>query len=321
MLVLVSTFAVSYNYEEMNDITFEKKNIEIIDFFTNIGLSSLFVLVLFFRQSTGKILHYTLHLVYLIAALKVVMTGSRIAVIGPMIIYIYIFLHHIKLRRKVIVIVPLVILCYIIVLFMPYLSQLRSNTVSSSQMTESVQKTDWDIILIEAITKTNWVYYSVFLCEYDGMGEAGIAPYTNSVLSFVPRFMYKERPVPISKDGTFLGTPSRVAANMIVDSSDIFNVNVTDSAISLWHGKIYAYIFNIIFSAFLLVFIVNLVNSGKFFSLFIGMLFVKIPIVVIYYTFDCFLRDFPRYLVIYFVFYVILHFLYTNKILGFDDNK
>lgn len=63
---------------------------------------------------------------------------------------------------------------------------------------------------------------------------AGPTPLLSAMLSPIPRVLYPDKPVPTSRDGTYLGTPYRVAAKAYGDPEVGMVVPVTASAISLW---------------------------------------------------------------------------------------
>jgi hypothetical protein len=121
--------------------------------------------------------------------------------------------------------------------------------------------------------------------------------------------------VPTSKNGKLEGTPPRVAADVMYPGTEMFNVGVADSEIALWHGGIVACVFNIIYAAFLLLFLTTLIRSRSYFAFFVTMLFIKVPTFGIWGTFDGCIRDFPRYLLLYLVFYLVIHYLKINKII------
>ena len=206
---------------------------------------------------------------------------------------------------------------------LPMLAKIRTEgSITFSDISIGmVDNIDFNPIISEFAVKTNSVYYGAYLCEFDGIGAAGINPYINSLYTLIPRFLYPDKPVPTSKDGTEYGIPSRVAASLILGDSSVFNVGVPPSLIALWHGGVWAYIFNIAFTIWLLMWLNKLFNSGLFFWQLIVFIFINIPIMNVYITFDQFLRDIPRHFIIYFILCIIFRFYKTlpkNEILDYN---
>jgi hypothetical protein len=74
-----------------------------------------------------------------------------------------------------------------------------------------------------------------FLIQHFGSSYAGINPYVGSLLAFIPRAVFPEKPVPGSSDATYHGHPSRLVPHSFKRSySDSMNIGVSPAAISYW---------------------------------------------------------------------------------------
>jgi hypothetical protein len=65
-------------------------------------------------------------------------------------------------------------------------------------------------------------------------GTGGLAPLLSATVSPIPRMLYPSKPVPTSRDGTYLGSPYRIAAKAYGDPEIGMVVPVSASAIGLW---------------------------------------------------------------------------------------
>lgn len=86
----------------------------------------------------------------------------------------------------------------------------------------------------DLFTKFNSFSTGLDLIDGYGPGTAGTRPYIGSLLVFLPRFIFPDRPVAGSIDGTIYGTPARLVPQL-QQASDSKNVGVSPYAISIWH--------------------------------------------------------------------------------------
>ena len=75
---------------------------------------------------------------------------------------------------------------------------------------------------------------AVELLAMETPGSAGLAPISSSLLSPIPRAVYLSKPVPTSRDGTYLGTPYRIAAKAYGNAEVGMIVPVSAVAIAVW---------------------------------------------------------------------------------------
>ena len=309
IIIILVIIVSNYDYIELNDVDVDKPFINLIAFAEGYAVAAILSIILFFRQNISKKLFFLLHVLYLIYSVKLTLLGSRIAIVGPLILYMYYYFFQTGLGKKLFLTIPVVLFSVGVISIMPVLSSLRNDKISFSDVLNNTNSIDTEIILRELITKTNGVYYGAVLCEKDGISKAGINPYVNSLVAIIPGFILKNKPVPTSIDGTIMGIPSRVAGSYIVLNSTIFNVGLADSSVALWHGGLIGLIFNVLFASLIMIFISNNLQSGKIYSILVSFMFIKFPVLVINGTFDGFLRDFPRFLLVYILLFVFMHFL------------
>lgn len=314
-IILIIFSSSSMDYAELNDLTVSKGLFyNTIAFFLNYSVAFLILILLVYKGKVSNIKYILSHILYFVYSLKMTLMGGRINLLGPILIYLYLYIYEYRNRFKLLIVIPILIFSLLAASLLPILAKVRvqGSTMSYSDFSsDMLENIDFTPILAEFAIKTNSVYYGAYLCEFDGIGAAGINPYINSLYSLLPRFLYPNKPVPTSKDGTEYGTPSRVAANLIIGDSSVFNVGVPSSLVSLWHGGVWAYFFNIIFTVWLLLWLNKLFSSGMFFWQLVTLLFINIPVMNVYITFDQFIRDVPRHFVIYFAFCILYSFYKT----------
>ena len=109
------------------------------------------------------------------------------------------------------------------------------------------------LLLEETNRKFDAVGPGVELLAMEPPGFAGVAPFMSASVSAIPRALYQSKPVPTSRDGTYLGTPYRIAAKAYGDPELGMVVPVSATAIALWEFGILGPI------VFLLMNIINLV--------------------------------------------------------------
>lgn len=74
----------------------------------------------------------------------------------------------------------------------------------------------------------------VELLALEPPGTGGMRPLLSAAVAPIPRIVYPTKPVPTSRDGTYLGTPYRIAAQAYGDPEIGMVVPVSAPAIALW---------------------------------------------------------------------------------------
>ena len=284
------------------------------------AVSILVVFIVFQKKTIGKWLYYGAHVVIFAYSIDVLLGGARMYLLLPILIFSYLFFFGYQSKKKTPIFLALLLLLYLSMTLLPVVGNVRSGgELNLDRIGKEVRRGNysWSDVINEFGIKLNSTFYGAVLCETDGIGAAGIRPYVNSLLSIIPRFMYPDRPVPRSKDGTIYGYPIRLAAAYLVGETSTRNVGVQPSQVALWHGGAVAYALNVLFGIFFLFWINRWLNSGLIFAQIVGVLFLSIPAMEILITFDLFLMEFPRifivYLVIYFFYKLGMFFFHLLK--------
>ncbi len=94
----------------------------------------------------------------------------------------------------------------------------------------------------------------VELLAMEPIGSAGMRPFLSAGVSPVPRLLYPTKPVPTSRNGTYLGTPYRIAAKAYGDPELGMVMPVSATAVSLWEfgvlGPLVFLLANIVYLVF-----------------------------------------------------------------------
>jgi len=90
-------------------------------------------------------------------------------------------------------------------------------------------------LLLNLYQKLNSYETGMQLIEGYGPGSAGMRPYYGSVLFFIPRSIYPDKPIPGSITDDNFGLPSRLVPRLNNPNDSINNVGVSHLAVSIWH--------------------------------------------------------------------------------------
>lgn len=315
VLLLIFFLKPISSYSERNSATSLDVAGGILDFFLDFGISFIILIILKKGPNLSKYTYLFVNIIYLSYALKVFIAGSRMAILGPLIIYTYYALYIIPKQYRTRFLALLTCAFIFTAILMPVVSKTRTQgTMSINSLNNQLSTTDNVIgqFMVELGLKLNNTFYGVYLCEFGGWNDAGFNPYKNSLYSFMPSVIYPNKPVPISKNGDLLSTPIRYAGNLIF-TSDVYNVGVNPSQIALWHGGLLSYFLNMIFVILYLILIHKLFIKGHFFSQIMAILLLSYPYLDFIITFDYFLRDFPRYILMFIFFRFISSFVNLSK--------
>ena len=253
VIILTQIFfdnSLNLSYNNFNDLEISKGEFyNVLSFFNSYAVSFQILVILLYKDRISNVKYKFAIIIYLFYIFHLVTIGSRISILGPLIIFLYFYFYKMSHKLKILLTIPVISFGILAAILMPILANMRteSNVSIENLSTVKIDKFGLEPIIAQFAIKTNSVYYGSFLLKYDGIGAAGINPYLNSLYSIIPRFIYPNKPVPTSKDGTSFGIPSRVAANLIISNSTVFNVGVPASLVALWHGGIFAFLFNILF--------------------------------------------------------------------------
>lgn len=185
-----------------------------------------------------KIITMLLFMSILVAAGIETLNGSRIAMLFP--VFVYFCRMHVQsksLSAKTIKIAALSLL--IASFFMPVAMTIGEIRGGGEMNINALAESDPTSTPVADVAATLFVKFNSFtpgldLIEGYGAGSAGINPYVGSALVFLPRFIFPDRPVAGSVDGTIYGTPPRLVPKLHM-ASEYMNVGVSPYAISVWH--------------------------------------------------------------------------------------
>lgn len=159
-----------------------------------------------------------------------ILSGSRIFLIA--FIWMFYFLNREKFRsiKYISITIGLFISS---LLLLPIMANLRVGEDNSGF---EIDKDVVNIVVEQLNIKSNAIGYSSVLIENDGIGYAGLNPYIGSLLKFLPRGIWSEKPTPTSFNGDITGTPARRVAFLLSGSDGTYNVGVSPGLVCLWHG-------------------------------------------------------------------------------------
>lgn len=175
----------------------------------------------------------------LMVALIETLNGARIMMLLP--VFVYFSKMHFRSRDFAKKAFKMAILSALVAaLLMPFaiaISKVRSEgIIDMNSVIESGNEAGASLAegAFTLFMKFNSFSSGLDLIDGYGPGSAGIAPYIGSVLIFMPRFIFPDRPVSGSIDGTIYGTPARLVPQLYMNSL-FMNVGVSPFSISVWH--------------------------------------------------------------------------------------
>ena len=135
----------------------------------------------------------------------------------------------------------------------------------------------FQLLAVEVNRKFDAIGPAVELLAMEPPGSAGVTPLLSATLSPIPRALYLTKPVPTSRDGTYLGTPYRIAAKAYGDVEVGMIVPVSAPAIAVWeYGGVGLVVFLII-NLFSLVLINTVFMSRNVIARSLGVSLLGLP--------------------------------------------
>lgn len=252
IIMLLYNFIYNLDYNEVNDIGNAEGGFFFLFNAINIFvLSFIWICVILKNYPKYNKLFKIIIIFYLI---YFILSGSRIYLVG------FIWLFYFEKRDKIKwykFLVPIVLLTVGSMLLLPFLASKRVGQ-DTSGLIEVIDVGNIDeIVLTQLNIKLNSIAYSSVLIERDGIGFAGVNPYIGSMLKFLPRGLWHDKPTPTSFNGNISGVPSRRIPYLLDDTSDTYNVGVSAGIVSLWHGY-----FSIILSIILNVLLLYIISRS-----------------------------------------------------------
>jgi hypothetical protein len=192
----------------------------------------------------SKLVTSTLFISLIIGALIETMNGSRIAMVLPIFVFFCRMHFSSKDLAKNMLRIAILSIASAFILMPAAIAIERIRTHGQINMdmimgsAERFMESTDDILAVDMaatlLTKFNSFSSGLSLIDGYGSGSAGIRPYIGSVLVFMPRYFFPDRPVAGSIDGTIYGTPPRLVPQLETESYSS-NVGVSPYAVSVWH--------------------------------------------------------------------------------------
>jgi hypothetical protein len=279
-IIAFNTFYTSNNYLENNDYTKDVSVFAgILFFFSSLTAGVFTIWTIRISSIKMKILSILLILFNVVSDL---MKGSRIAMVWLiflLVLYIYLYLksHRIGTLKL------LVSSFFIIVLF--YGSMIVSKSIASTRGDSdyglnviSFDAVGYLEVIDDLFTKFNSLSAGVSLIKNYGAGSSGLGPYEGSFLIFIPRLLWKNKPVPGSINRTYSGTPARLVPAIEDSGNTVQNVGVSPLAISIWHfGYVIGYLIFIFSNIINLILFHFLTSSRSLFLNALALFMIPIP--------------------------------------------
>ena len=164
-----------------------------------------------------------------------VYAGGRISLVLPLVVLLLIYTKRLDLRTVAVVAFSAAIVVFLI-LPISYAVQQTRGADSTVLFAKEYQTFDpMDLAGVLFMKFNSFSSGAELIVSGGGLGYARIEPYLGSLLVFMPRALFPNRPVAGSSDGTIYGHPSRVVPAVAGIHSDALNVGVSPAHIALWH--------------------------------------------------------------------------------------
>ncbi len=243
--MLIYNFIYNFDYNEVNEIDNAEGGFFFLFNAINIFILSFIWINIILKNS---IKYYKVYLIIIILYLiYYILSGSRIYLIG--FIWLFYFVKRDKIQLNWFkFLVPILLLSLASLFLLPILASKRVGEDTSEIVSEFNMS---DLVLSQLNIKLNSIAYSSVLLEKDGIGFAGINPYLGSLLKFLPRGLWADKPTPTSFNGNISGVPSRRIPYLLNGTNGTYNVGVSAGIVALWHGY-YSVLLSIILNVLLL---------------------------------------------------------------------
>lgn len=230
------------------------------------------------------------------------MTGARVAMITPVIVFVFRELCNShktdkdliygnpserKSTARIFIMIG-AICCFLVYVFLPIaqsISDARADgnfnlyTVVTSAFTEQKKASSKSNENVEVIfTKLDSFTYGSMLTNVSGYGSGGIMPYAGSLVGFVPRFILHNKPVTGSTgDGSINNHPSRLVNINVGVKSDSQNVSISPLSITLWQFGYPGFLVFVVAMVFYLKYLNYIISHDSFTYKTLGIFSASIP--------------------------------------------
>ena len=233
MLIIFRLIVTPLGYQERNDLSMMSTDLT-LGVYTLLEDFSVFILlaqILWKRNVIGKKMKISSEILLSLYVLMQIYNGRRIYLFFFVLVLLYISYKENKKKWALYAL----FMGGVAMWLLPIIADLRQEgKVNMDNIIESKGGTLNDITN-QVVLKTNSVQYSCYLLMHDGIGQMGPKLYTSTIYALIPRFIYPNKPVPGSVDGTLNGIPARLNAFYHRDNyNDIENNGITSSLEALW---------------------------------------------------------------------------------------
>jgi hypothetical protein len=230
------------------------------------------------------------------------MTGARIAMITPIIIFVFRLLcsSQVKMQmatgRKSTVrtfVVISAIFYFLVYVFLPIAQSISdaravgsfdfynvvTSTFTNKERASNSSESNKSNENVEVIfTKLDSFTYGSMLTNVSGYGSGGIMPYAGSLVGFIPRFMLPNKPVAGSTgDGSIFNHPTRLVNKNVGVNSDSLNVSVSPLSITLWQFGYPGFLVFVVAMFFYLNYLNYIISHDSFTYKTLGIFSCSIP--------------------------------------------
>ena len=285
IVLMIDFVSASFDYLENNAASlYEAQSGSVFLIVKQLLFSANIVIIVVKRRWTiNSILSFLLVLVY--AAIEIY-GGARFFLLIPVVILSFKFLSESNITFPIILFATfgLMFCLYVLVPIVMLIGQSRANGVlqiSSIVNLKEIQLAQ-ENVLKELFAKLNSYSTAAILTSHAsssgiGMGAGGITPFLGSAVVFIPRYIWPERPVAGSMDGTIYGHPSRIVAYALL-GSDSSNVGVSPLHICFWEFGYAGFPIFVISGVLFMKFINAILKKTSFYAKVVGVFLLNIPV-------------------------------------------
>lgn len=252
---------------------------QLISVFVNFFVSYFWVYYIFAQKTKFK--NYFVIFIISIYSFTMILTGSRIYFLGFLFLLIISLVKTKTVMAKIRKSTSLIIALAVSLIMLPILASTRvGDSSGSSSISESIK-----LVPEQLNIKLNSFSYSEVLLKYDGAGFAGFNPYIGSIMKFVPRFVWSNKPTATSFNSDVNGIPARRIPYLQGVKNDSYNVGVSAFAVSSWQMGYFTVILAIIVNFLFLKYVSRCLNNKSLIIKSIGFMLIGFPQLVMIPTY------------------------------------
>ena len=204
----------------------------------------------------------------MLSTIQDLMTGARIGLVWPLFILVFRLWQPVvgkvftmSLGHRIMALTLVIAFFITAMAIAESIRNIRATQLISSYKWSSTELIDVESTVMSLYAKFNSISTGMALVNGYGAGTAGFAPYRGSLVFFIPRFIYPDKPIAGSINDTYFGTPARLVPALVNPRDTIRNVGVSPLAVSVWHwgwiGGIVAFVVGCFVTLRLLAFMLN----------------------------------------------------------------